>query len=449
MHVRNPHIFFVTTICTIFLVSISGFTQDNDHLEIQNSKQKTYPEQTWGIAVGGRTAANIFDIGDGSVNSLVPLLFYEGERFYLAGIEGGFYFYSNNSWQASLLGRLRFFDIPEEYQNEYQGNTVDAGARLRYMINNDTHLDFEILSDQFANTHANIKIAHRFEQGDFEFTPYFNLRFTSSGFNDRYYALEWLGNEGIDGGADYQAGARVKYHLVSNLYLLGALSFRWLDSSVRHAEAVTSNWETEAFAGLGLFNENREKRRSDMGLKPYLRLSHGWATSSSLGNVLIGDIDSRDTHNQMTSLFYGYPLTDTLFGLPIDIYLTPGFAYHYSSRDQNSTQEYVVAIKAYYTIKLPIRLRFGVAEGFSYISEVTSLERKNTAAEGYEPSNLLNYLDLSLDINVGDLSHSDMFEDLWIGAALHHRSAIFESAQQFSGIAGGSNYPSLYLQYHF
>jgi len=428
---------------------MTGFTQDKDQTRLQNSKQKTYPEQTWGVAIGVRTTANIFDTGDNSVNSLVPLLFYQGKRFYLDGLEGGLHLYSNNSWQASLFGRLRFFDIPEQYLNEYQGNTVDAGARLRYMIDNDTHLDFEVLSDQFANSHANIRIAHRFEQNDFEFTPYFNLRFTSSGFNDRYYSLVWLGNESIDGGVDYQAGARVKYHLVSNLYLLGALGFRWLDNSVRDADAVKRSWEAEAFAGFGLFNEDHKQRQQDIGLKPYLRLSHGWATSSSLGDVLIGDINSRDNHNQMTSLFYGYPLTDTLFGLPIDIYITPGFAFHYSSQDQNGAQEYVVAIKAYYTIKLPIRLRFGAAEGFSYISEVTSLERRNTASEGYEPSKLLNYLDLSLDINVGDIFRFDQLEDLWIGAALHHRSAIFESAQQFSGIAGGSNYPSLYLQYHF
>ena len=113
-------------------------------MEILNSKEKIYPEQTWGIALGGRTATNIFDTGDGSVNSLVPLLFYEGERFYLDGLEGGFHFYSKKNWQASLLGRLRFFDIPEEYQNECQGNTVDAGARLRYIFNNDTHLDFDV-----------------------------------------------------------------------------------------------------------------------------------------------------------------------------------------------------------------------------------------------------------------------------------------------------------------
>ncbi|MBT8360943.1 MAG: MipA/OmpV family protein, partial [Deltaproteobacteria bacterium] len=278
MHARNSFIFLISVICSIFLVSITGYSQDSDYRENQNSEQKTYQEQTWGIAIGGRTAVNIFDIGDSSVNSLVPLLFYEGERFYLDGLEGGFHFYSKKSWQASLLGRLRFFDIPEEYQNEYQGNTIDAGARLRYMINSDTHLDFEILSDQFANAHANIKVSHRFEKGDFEFIPYFNLRFTSSSFNDRYYALEWLGNEGIDGGADYQAGADIKYHLVSNLYLLGALSFRWLGSSVSQAEAVTSNWEAEAFAGVGFFNDNREKRRSDISLKPYLRLSYGWAT---------------------------------------------------------------------------------------------------------------------------------------------------------------------------
>jgi outer membrane protein len=39
--------------------------------------------------------------------------------------------------------------------------------------------------------------------------------------------------------------------------------------------------------------------------------------------------------------------------------------------------------------------------------------------------------------------------DLWFGYSLHHRSAIFETSSAFGRIKGGSNYNSLYLQYHF
>ena len=39
--------------------------------------------------------------------------------------------------------------------------------------------------------------------------------------------------------------------------------------------------------------------------------------------------------------------------------------------------------------------------------------------------------------------------DWYFGIGIHHRSSIFESSSAFGRIRGGSNYNSLYLQYHF
>ncbi len=39
--------------------------------------------------------------------------------------------------------------------------------------------------------------------------------------------------------------------------------------------------------------------------------------------------------------------------------------------------------------------------------------------------------------------------DLWFGYSLHHRSSIFETSSAFGRIKGGSNYNTLYLQYHW
>jgi len=72
------------------------------------------------------------------------------------------------------------------------------------------------------------------------------------------------------------------------------------------------------------------------------------------------------------------------------------------------------------------------------------MERK-----GYRPSNLLNYLDFTLDFNLGDIFGGQLLDELWLGYGIHHRSAIFEKAQQFGRIRGGSNYQTFYLQYHF
>ncbi len=66
---------------------------------------------------------------------------------------------------------------------------------------------------------------------------------------------------------------------------------------------------------------------------------------------------------------------------------------------------------------------------------------------GYDESLLMNYLDFSLDFNVGDLLHVKGMESIWAGVAIHHRSSIFETASQFGRIKGGSNYPSIYLQF--
>jgi outer membrane protein len=67
--------------------------------------------------------------------------------------------------------------------------------------------------------------------------------------------------------------------------------------------------------------------------------------------------------------------------------------------------------------------------------------------KGYRPSNLLNFLDFSLDFNIGDIFGGNELKRWWLGYSIHHRSAIFESAQQFGRISGGSNFQTVYLQY--
>ena len=116
---------------------------------------------------------------------------------------------------------------------------------------------------------------------------------------------------------------------------------------------------------------------------------------------------------------------------------------------QGRFPEYVIGIKGYYTFKLPVKFRFGFAEGLSYVQEITYIEGTELAAKGYRPSNLLNYLDVSFDINLGDIFNAPSIKDLWLGYSIHHRSGIFQTSSAFGRIKGGSNYNSIYLQYHW
>lgn len=412
----------------------------------ENKDYTAYPEADWGIGVTVRTATIAFDTNDESVSSFVPLLFYDGRYFFLNGFEGGIKLISWKDVRFDLLGRLRFFDIPEEFQNRIQGDTVDAGARINYSLTDEIDAALEILSDDDARTHGNIRLTYAYQGSDVDIAPYFNVRFTSSEFNSYYYGLERID---AGSGTEFSLGLTGKYHLYRNLYAIGRLQSTWLDNEIRNIDHIDRDRVDEMYLGFALFNERHTEKKSELSLHPYVRIAHGWATTSNLSDILSGNTESDPYNNQLTSIFYGHPLTDELFGLPLDIYLTPGFVWHWDSEVQDPIQEYVVALKMYLTLTWPCKWRFGVAEGVSYVSEVTYIERTEMERKGYEPSNLMNYLDFTLDVELGNLLHIPSLANVYLGYSIHHRSSIFESASQFGRIKGGSNYNTVYLQYHF
>lgn len=417
------------------------------------------PKSPWGLAAVMRTAQIPFNTEDRSVSSFVPMMFYEGDRAYLRGLDGGIHLWKDGQDQElNVLGRLRFVDIPEVFQNKVQGDSGDFGIQY--------HRDFEqawweaeAMSDTDGKWYLSGRIGTSGQLGEnFLYNPSLEMRFLSSGFTSRYFALTSATGEDGDGAFQISPGISWRYHLFSDVFLLGSLRYTWFSSEITDLSSIGEDGVAEAMIGFGFFQDTdsaqflgrpyaASRNGKDLKAKPYVRVAHGWGTSSDLGEILNGDIENDEFNNQMTSIFYGHPLTDDLFGAPIALYVSPGIAYHYSSEVQSPTYELILKIKAYYTIHWPIRWRIGAAEGLSWIEEVSYLERINMESKDYRPSQLMNYIDLSLDLNVGDLLRADSMKHIWAGVAVHHRSSIFESASQFGRIGGGSNYPSIYLQF--
>ena len=408
------------------------------------SKQN-YTEQEWGIAGVLRYSSIPYATQEDHVQSFVPLMFFENDYVFIDGLEAGFKAYNMDDWRFSAIVRARFVDIPSQYQNQVQADTIDIGLQARYTVDDNWHLDMELMSDMYNNYHANLTYGATYDVGSWELEPYATLRLKDKHFNSKYYALN---QEDIGAGVDYTFGIKTKYHVISNLYLLSGVQGRFLDSNARDAEVVDDNFDYKLYAGVGFFNDKKKRYKQDLGISPYIRVAHGWATPSNMNDILTGNTEKDEYNNQLTSVFYGHPLTDELFGLPLDIYLTPGFIWHHDSSVQSSSQEYVMAIKAYYTIPLPVRFRLGVAEGLSYASQVTYIEQSELDKKEYKESKLLNYIDLSLDVNLEDIFGKNM-RNTWLGYSMHHRSGIFEKASQFGRIKGGSNYNTVYLQVHF
>lgn len=451
-------------------------------------------EKDWGIAMGLRSAKIPYSANNERVEDVIPLMFYDGDIFFIRGLTAGAKLYNKDKWQFSIIGRYRYFDIPAEYQNLIRGNALDFGGQLRYRINKDLETNFEIMTDNESRYYSAIDTRYRWESGSWELLPYATLRLKSADFNNRYYGLDGatdpndptrtLDNK-IGSGVDLTLGSEIRYHVISNFYLLGRAQFTTLDSDTRSSPTISSGTYGEVYLGIAFFNDKTKKKSSSLKAKPYVRVSHGWATPSNLGDILTFDVEDDPQDNQMTSIFYGHPLSDSLFGVEaLDMYMTLGYVYHHSSEpysqtlapgeginttelaslgdnscdginpctltyDLQPTNEYILAVKAYYNIKWPVHWRLGLAEGLSYIETVSNLEQREMDAKGYRSSNLMNYIDVTADFSLGDTFGVQAINDLYFGVGIHHRSSIFESSSAFGRIKGGSNYNTLYLQYHW
>ncbi|MFT5234047.1 MAG: outer membrane protein [Candidatus Krumholzibacteriia bacterium] len=410
------------------------------------ASSRTYEEKEWGLGMIMRGATIPFATEETRVASLVPMMWYQGERVYFLGTEGGMLLYSTNKWRFSAVGRMHFFDIPAELQNEYQGSTIDAGLQARYEVLGPTYLDFELMTDFEGNGLANIRYGSSWQSRSFQFHPYIELKIKNRAYNSYYFGLD---RNSVAGGGDLSVGFAGTYHFVSNLYAYGAAKFTLLDKQVRDSEFVNKDGLSEVYLGLGISSDRSKPLKPEVSNRAYWRVAQGWATPSSLADIFAGEAEKDEFNNKMTSVFYGHPLTDRLFGLPIDLFVNGGLVWHWKSSVQDHSQEVVANIKMFYTIPLPVRLRLGAAEGVSYVNSIPYVEETQLAKKGYEPSKLLNFLDFSADLNIGDITGGESMKHWWLGYSIHHRSAIFESAQQFGRIKGGSNFQTVYLQWHY
>jgi len=407
-----------------------------------------YDDQTWGVGIVGQIdSIPYYDpvVQDSSVSNFVPLFYYENDYVYLRGTTYGIKLFDGEAWQLSLLSSIRLLSIPEEYQNKVQGDSLDYGARFRWFQQDNIYVDLELLQNSDDGNLVNLRYSADLVFGDTYFSPYGLVTYKESAFNSSYYGRDL---EIIDPDVGATLGFDLKYHVYSNFYLLGGLSGTYVGSNTADSQIIDEDFTYSVYAGIGILNDKNKPFVEIEGMKPYIRLAHGWATISSLEDILGGGTVEDEHSNQMTSLFYGHPVSNNLFDLPLQVYLTPGLTYHHESDVQEATWEADLAFKFYYTLPIDaFDFRLGAGEGFSYIDSVTYIEKLDAEPKGYTTSHLNFYLDLSADLGLGFFGES--FEDLCVGAAVHHRSSVFEQSSLFGRIKGGSNYNTVYLQWHF
>jgi len=199
------------------------------------------------------------------------------------------------------------------------------------------------------------------------------------------------------------------------------------------------------------------------GVKKYsFRVAYGYASEKDLGDILLtADFSKHPLNLDVIAIDAGYLLKERLFDLPIDVYMKGGFSKFNEVSDYqlggvyyggySDTYEVLAYIKLFYNLDFADnRIRIGFGEGVSYVNDLLVAEvydATDPLTHQQDPTaRFLNYLDITLDFDVGKLIRVKSLENVYMGYLLKHRSGVFGL---FSGVHGGSNYNSFYIETNF
>jgi len=192
------------------------------------------------------------------------------------------------------------------------------------------------------------------------------------------------------------------------------------------------------------------------------RAAYGYASEKDLGEILLtADFSKHPINLTMLALDGGYLLKSGLFGMPIDVYAKGGFSrfkdvttYRRGNvvyGGHSDVYEILAYIKLLYNFDFAKnRVRLGFGEGLSYVNHLLVAEvydATNPLTNQQDPTaRFLNYLDITLDFDLGKLIRVKSLEDVYVGYLLKHRSGVYGL---FNGVHGGSNYNSFYIEAKF
>lgn len=181
-----------------------------------------------------------------------------------------------------------------------------------------------------------------------------------------------------------------------------------------------------------------------------LRVAYGEASSSDFGELLSGNSKSHEEDLKVTAIDGGYLLKEGAFEWPLDIYLKGGLSYFDDSSvaGRDNVYEGTLYIKAYWNFDFwDNRVRVGFGDGISYTSAIIYAEYKEAQDEQDNNSNWLNYLEFSVDFDIGKLVTYKPLHGTYIGWAIKHRSGVYGLINDVEN--GGSNYNTIYLEKNF
>lgn len=179
-----------------------------------------------------------------------------------------------------------------------------------------------------------------------------------------------------------------------------------------------------------------------------VRVGYGYSDQNDLGQIISLQPSPHPAGTSAGGVELGYLLSRNTWGVPLDFYVKSGVNRFFENGYQPDFYELTLYIKMYWNIRLwEQTIRLGLGEGVSYAFDIPYVEQLEAQAEGDNNSNFLNYLDISLDIDIGRLIRYNPLKETYLGYALKHRSGIYGVINSVH--RGGSNYNLFYIEHKF
>jgi len=176
-----------------------------------------------------------------------------------------------------------------------------------------------------------------------------------------------------------------------------------------------------------------------------MRLSYGKASTADLGEIVTGTNNHIINDYEVVSLNSAFLLGDNFFDIANTTYYSNVELSYFKDYGYSDAYELTMFLKVFYHPKVfKNYVRFGFGEGISYVTAFLQVEKDEAIKENGKNSKFLNYLDITLDFNVGKLLSQ---KDFYIGLLLKHRSGIFGLINNVEH--GGSNYNCIYVEKRF
>ena len=400
-----------------------------------------------------------------------PLFLYEGERVFLHSSRVGVKLFDSKEQRLDVFldKRLEGFPLrspPASLSGmAIRQSSTDAGLSYRFRQPWGT-LQAELLhgvSGAQSGTEARLGFSTEAQSGRWTLRPSVTLAWRNARLNDYYYGVTPA--EATAARPAYAAGAGVNaslglygsYQLSQNWRLLGGASATLLPGSISGSPVVGKRFLPSVHVGAAYDFGAPKPRAPEAGGSPTaIKLLYGQSTADGCHLVKIVTArcfaTSTEDRTDIAAIQIGKPLVQNFNGWPVDMVGYVGLTRHDERGLRPNGLQIDLFMKAYYhgfPWSERVKTRLGFGAGVSLAQRVPYIEASSAAPSSKPSSRVLQYLDPSLDISLGDLIGSRALKETYIGFGVSHRSGIFGASRLLGSVNGGSNYIYGYVESAF